>query len=116
MVEYYSENLDLVFQALADPTRRQMLKSLAERKTCTVSEMAEPFAMSFAAASKHVKVLEKASLLTRKIEGRKHLCTFSPGALAEADSWISFYKHFWSGRLDALEALFTKEGEKDGST
>ncbi|KKM91355.1 hypothetical protein LCGC14_1229370 [marine sediment metagenome] len=113
MVEYNSDKLDAVFYALSDPTRRAMLITLADRKTCTVSELAEPFDMSFAAASKHVKVLEKASLLTRKVDGRKHFCTFSADRLDEAKNWMDFYKKYWSERLDALEALL-QHGENNG--
>ena len=113
MVEYNSDNLDSIFHALSDPTRRAMITTLAERKTCTVSELAEPFDMSFAAASKHVKVLEKASLLIRKVDGRKHFCTFSADKLDEARNWMDFYKKYWSERLDALEALL-QHGENNG--
>ena len=113
MVEYNSKQLDAVFQALSDPTRRAMLRRLASGDACTISELAQPFAISFAAASKHVKVLEKADLLTRKVNGRKHLCTFSAEALVEAESWISFYKHHWNGRLDALESLLTERGNDE---
>lgn len=113
MVEYNSKKLDTVFHALADPTRREMLRLLVDKKSCTISELAEPFSISFAAASKHVKVLEKATLLSRKIVGRTHICTFSSGALAEADHWISYYQNFWPKRLDALEILLKQEGELD---
>lgn len=113
MVEYNSEKLDMVFHALADPTRREMLRLLVEKKYCTITDLAEPFSISFAAASKHVKVLEKADLLSREIVGRKHICTFSIGSLAEAEHWISYYQKFWSERLDALEFLLKQEGELD---
>ncbi|HDY86111.1 hypothetical protein LCGC14_1247360 [marine sediment metagenome] len=111
MVEYDSQQLDNVFKALADPTRREMLGLLVNKKSCTISELAEPFSISFAATSKHVKVLEKAGLLSRKIVGRTHLCTFSSGSLAEAEHWISYYRDFWHKRLNALESLLKQEGE-----
>lgn len=111
MVKYNPEKLNAVFHALADPTRRAILRTLYEKKFCTISELAEPFSMSFAAASKHVKVLENASLLSRKIVGRKHICTFSPNSLAEAEQWISYYKEFWTTRLDALEMLLEQQGD-----
>lgn len=96
--------LDHVFHALADPTRRAMLQSLASGER-TVSELAEPFAMSLAGASKHIKSLEAAGLVTRDIRGRQHLCRLQPDRLAEAHEWLSFYERFWTERLDALDAL-----------
>jgi DNA-binding transcriptional ArsR family regulator len=98
--------LDRVFQALADPTRRAMLRRLA-REQHTIGELAAPFPMSFAAASKHVKVLERARLVKRTVQGRTHICRLDPKPLAVAQEWIRFYEQFWNERLDALEALFT---------
>lgn len=107
MVEQQPEHLDSVFHALADPTRREMLRSLASGQR-TVGELAGPFRMSLAAASKHVKTLERAGLVQRTIQGRTHLCRLDPGPLAEARDWFRFYERFWSERLDALEALFDR--------
>ncbi len=103
MVEYNETHLDRVFHALADPTRRLLLERLAagERK---VGELAEPFPMSLAAVSKHVRVLEQAGLVERRIEGRAHYCRLQPEPLAAAEQWLSFYEGFWSQRLNALEA------------
>ena len=100
-----SDHLDATFAALADPTRRAMLHSLGTGER-TVSELASPFRMSLAAASKHVKTLERAGLVRRTIQGRTHVCRLDPKPLAEAQAWFRFYERFWSGRLDALEALF----------
>jgi DNA-binding transcriptional ArsR family regulator len=105
MVEQTPEHLDSVFHALADPTRREMLRSLAARER-TVSELAGPFRMSLAAASKHVKTLERAGLVRRTVQGRTHVCRLDPSPLAGAHEWLGFYERFWSERLDALEALF----------
>ena len=105
MVEQPSEPLDSVFHALADPTRRAMLRSLAERER-TVSELAGPFRMSLAAASKHVKTLERAGLVRRQVQGRTHVCSLDPAPLSEAQDWLRFYERFWTERLDALAALF----------
>lgn len=102
MVEQNTATLDRVFHALADPTRRAMLRRLANGRR-SVGELAEPFDMSFAAAAKHVKVLEGAGLLSRTIEGRTHHCRLEARALAAADRWIAYYQRFWTGRLDALE-------------
>ena len=104
MVEHDSPQLDIIFRALGDGTRRGMLASLALGEK-TVSELAEPFAMSFAGASKHVKVLEDAGLIRREVRGRTHICRLEPGPLASADQWLRHYERFWTGRLDALEQL-----------
>lgn len=103
MVERSTE-LDLVFRALGDPTRRAMLKRLA-RQELTVSELAEPFAMSLAAASKHIKTLEQAGLVKRSVRGRTHFCRLVPQPLAHADDWLRTYELLWTQRLSALEAL-----------
>jgi DNA-binding transcriptional ArsR family regulator len=104
MVNHSTERLNHVFHALADPTRRQMLRSLAARER-TISELAEPFAMSLAAASKHVRTLEAAGLVRRTVQGRTHFCRLDPKPLAGAHEWLRFYERFWGERLDALEAL-----------
>ena len=103
--------LDRVFHALSDPTRRAMLRQLAGSEQ-SVGELAEPFDMSFAAAAKHVKVLEGAGLLSRTIEGRTHRCRLEARALAEADRWIAYYQRFWTGRLDALETALLRHARK----
>jgi DNA-binding transcriptional ArsR family regulator len=104
MVNQQSERLDRIFHALTDPTRRLMLRSLAARER-TVGELAQPFRMSLAAASKHVKVLEAAGLVRRTVQGRTHFCRLDPKPLAGAAEWIRFYERFWNERLDALEEL-----------
>jgi DNA-binding transcriptional ArsR family regulator len=98
------ERLDETFHALADPTRRAMLAelSLGER---SIGALAEPFAMSFAGASKHVKVLESAGLVARRREGRMQICRIEPGPLAEANAWLSQWACLWSARFDRLEQL-----------
>lgn len=101
MVEYSAPQLDAVFQALADPTRRAMLRSLA-RQQRSVGELAAPHRMSLAAASKHIKVLEQAGLLRREVTGRVHICRLEVAALREADEWLDFYQRFWTEKLDAL--------------
>ncbi|HEX3132376.1 MAG TPA: metalloregulator ArsR/SmtB family transcription factor [Planctomycetota bacterium] len=99
------ERLNVIFQALAHEARRDMLKRLS-RSSLTVCELAEPLAMSLAAASKHIKVLETAGLVQRTILGRRHLCCLEPGPLATVSDWLLFYQRFWHERLDALENLF----------
>lgn len=113
MVEHTSQALDGVFRALADPTRRAMLASLAEGER-SVTELAAPFDMSLAGASKHVKVLERAGLVERRVDGRTHRCRLKAEALARADRWLRYYERFWSTRLDALERELNRpeEGEQ----
>ncbi|MDI1287325.1 MAG: metalloregulator ArsR/SmtB family transcription factor [Reyranella sp.] len=111
MVEQNATALDRVFHALADPTRRAMLRRLADGQH-SVGELAEPFDMSFAAAAKHVKVLEGAGLLSRTIEGRTHHCRLEARALAAADRWIAYYQRFWTGRLDALETALLQHARQ----
>jgi DNA-binding transcriptional ArsR family regulator len=108
MVEHDPSALDEVFHALSDPTRRAMLRRLSAREH-TVGELAEPFAMSLAAASKHVKTLERARLVRRTVRGRTHVCGLNPTPLAEANAWLRFYERFWTRRLDTLEALLRAE-------
>jgi DNA-binding transcriptional ArsR family regulator len=111
VVEQSSLTLDRVFGALSDPTRRAMLRRLAGGAR-TIGELAEPFDMSFAAAAKHVKVLEQAGLLSRTIEGRSHRCRLAAGPLAAADRWLAYYERFWSLRLDGLERALSKGSRK----
>ena len=108
MVKRDSPQLDIVFRALADETRRGMLASLALEDR-SVGELAEPFSMSFAGASKHVKVLEQAGLIRREVRGRTHICRLEPGPLAAAQQWLRSYERFWTGRLDALERLLRED-------
>jgi DNA-binding transcriptional ArsR family regulator len=108
MVEFTPLSLDAVFHALGDSTRRRMLRALAEGER-TVSELAAPFAISLAAASKHVKALEQAGLIRREVRGRTHWCRLDPGPLASAHDWLSFYERFWNERLDLLERLLREE-------
>ncbi len=110
MVEYNKLQLDIVFHALGDATRRQMLTQLASGEH-TVSQLAEPYAMSLAAASKHIKALEAAGLVKRDVRGRTHVCRLAPGPLANAHQWLAFYEIFWTNRLDALEALIKAEDQ-----
>jgi DNA-binding transcriptional ArsR family regulator len=108
MVVRNSAALDGVFHALADPTRREMLRMLAAGQR-NIGELAAPFSMSFAAASKHVRVLETAGLVRRRIEGRSHICQIDPAPLAAANEWLRFYEGFWTGRFDTLDALLKAE-------
>jgi DNA-binding transcriptional ArsR family regulator len=108
MVELQTPQLNAVFHALGDATRRQMIRELAGGER-TVSQLAEPYAISLAAASKHIKVLENAGLIRREVRGRTHLCRLDPGPLASAHEWLNFYERFWTRHLDVLEELLRND-------
>ena len=101
MVKYIDSNLDNVFHALSDSTRRAILARLASGDA-VVSELAEPFDMSLPAISKHLNVLEKAGLLLRHKDGRIRRCELVAGPLESAADWIQFYRQFWDSQLDSL--------------
>src|SRR3984893_15735147 len=109
MVEHVqAAELDRVFSALADPTRRAILQSLTLRPA-TINEIAKPFPVSLNAISKHVMVLERAGLLRRGIKGRQHHCRIEPSPLRQADAWMAHYRQFWDDRLDALAVYVDKK-------
>ncbi|MEO7277949.1 MAG: metalloregulator ArsR/SmtB family transcription factor [Sphingomicrobium sp.] len=103
--------LDSTFQALADPTRRGMLASLALGEK-SIGELAEPFAMTFAGASKHVRVLEQARLVARRKQGRTQIISLQAGPLEDADRWLRQWEQFWTVRLDRLEAAISAENKE----
>jgi DNA-binding transcriptional ArsR family regulator len=104
--------MDAVFHAISHEARRGMLQRLADRDL-SVGELAEPLDMSFAAASKHVVVLERAGLVHRSVIGRRHVLRMVPGPLALSAEWFRFYERHWSERLDALADLFPGNPEGD---
>jgi DNA-binding transcriptional ArsR family regulator len=89
-----------------------MLRELASGER-TVGQLAAPFAISLAAASKHIKALEGAGLVCREVRGRTHLCRLDPGPLAGAHRWLGLYERFWDDRLDALERLLREEDARE---
>src|SRR5947207_13463929 len=99
--ERTSEDLDLLFGALADATRRRIVDRLAASEA-TVTELAAPFSISLPAISRHLKVLERASLITRSREGRWRHARLSPTSLASAATWLSQYERLWAERFDRL--------------
>jgi DNA-binding transcriptional ArsR family regulator len=101
--------LDDVFSALADGTRRDMLRRLTAGER-TIGDLAQPYDMSFEAASKHVRVLERAGLVHRSVRGRNHYCQLDASRLAEADRWLSFYQRFWMERFAALDRVLARRG------
>ena len=106
-----SQNLDRVFFALSDATRRGILARLAQSST-TIGELAEPYDMSKPAISKHMKILENAGLIERVINGRQHQCTLTTAGLKTAEDWLNFHRRFWESRFDALSNLLAEEESK----
>jgi DNA-binding transcriptional ArsR family regulator len=97
-----NDSLDLAFGALADSTRRAIVRRLSTG-TARVTDLAKPFSMSFNAVSKHVKVLESAGLVQRVKSGREHRLSLNPRPLREVNRWVAHYQRFWSDRLESLE-------------
>jgi DNA-binding transcriptional ArsR family regulator len=95
-------NLDSTFSALADPTRRAILARLAQGEA-TVGDLAAPFAISLPAISRHLRVLESASLIVRERPGPHRVCRLRPEALMAASEWLDAYRAFWTGAFDRLE-------------
>jgi DNA-binding transcriptional ArsR family regulator len=105
MVKYQDATLDRTFAALSDPTRRALLARLVERDAISVSELAQPFAMSLPAIMKHLDVLSDAGLVTREKTGRVVACRLSAGPMEQAMEWLNRYARFWSENLDRLAAF-----------
>jgi len=101
------DHLDTTFAALADPTRRAILARLASGEA-SVTELAEPFAMSLPAISKHLKVLERAGLIARGREAQWRPCRLEAGSLKQAADWLEHYRRFWDQSLDRLEDYLRK--------
>jgi DNA-binding transcriptional ArsR family regulator len=106
------DRLDLLFRALGDRTRRALLARLAE-KPAMVTELAEPFAMSLPAVSRHIRVLERARLVVRKVDGRVHRCALDPAPLRTAEAWLCHYRQFWEGQLAALAHYVENDDPKN---
>lgn len=103
--------LDRVFGALSDRTRRAILARLAEGPV-RVGELAEPFRMSLPAVSRHLKVLERARLIARDVEGRVHHCSLAPASLRDVDRWLDHYRGFWEGSLKSLARYVERDPGK----
>jgi len=103
--------LDAVFFALSDSTRRGILAQLANG-SASIGELARPYSISKPAVTKHMKILEGAGLIRREVRGRTHTCTLSTSGLKTAEDWIHFHRKFWESRFDALEQLL-KEQHKE---
>ena len=107
MVEYTFQ-LDSIFYSLADPIRRDILARVARREY-SVGELVIHHHVSFAAISKHLKVLEDARLIRKRKEGRRHMVSLAPGALQSADEYLEQYRQMWQGRYNKLDALLSEE-------
>lgn len=110
MVESRSDHLDHVFQALAHPVRREILRRIA-REERSITELAAPFQMSLEAVSKHIQVLERAKLLRRTRAGRMHRCRLGPAPLRDAGKVLEQLTGLWNKRLDALEQMLEADSE-----
>ena len=109
MVKYNDEVLNRTFAALADPTRRALLARLGDRETISVSELAQPFAMSLPAVMKHLDVLTDAGLVAREKTGRTVACRLTAGPMEQAMAWLDRYQRFWSENLDRLAAFMEED-------
>lgn len=114
MVTFSDSALDRTFAALAHPTRRAILTRLATDGSASVTELAEPFAVSLMAISKHLKVMQEAGLIRREKDGRVHRCSFDPGSIDTASRWIEMHRRFWTEQLDSLAAYLEGPGRGGG--
>jgi DNA-binding transcriptional ArsR family regulator len=110
MVNYSADSLNVTFAALADPTRRRILEKLSHQQQ-RVTDLAEPFAMSLPAVSKHLRILEDAGLLTRQRQGREHHLQLESAPMQQAQLWIEQYRKFWEGSLDSLASYLEKTNQ-----
>jgi DNA-binding transcriptional ArsR family regulator len=108
MGERKTNQLDEVFNALCDPTRRAILARLTDADA-RVTDIAGDFPISLNSISKHIRMLERAGLLRRSVVGRDHVLSLNAGPLADAQAWIEKYRRFWEGRLAALDAFVTRK-------
>ena len=109
MVEYSSDRLSSTFHALAHPMRREIVALLVKDVRATVLDIAAQFEISLNGVSKHLKVLEKAGVIQRDIQGRTHYCSLRSESLEEAEAWITQYRQFWQTRLDGLERFLEEK-------
>ena len=112
MGEYQSTRLDELFAAVSDGTRRGILARLAQ-SDARVTELASAFPISLNSTSKHIRILERAGLVTRSVQGREHVLSLNAAPMAEAAEWMEFYRRFWGARLAALEDFVLKKRSTD---
>jgi DNA-binding transcriptional ArsR family regulator len=106
--------LDETLTALADPTRRAILANLAASGEARVTEVAKPFAISLNSVSKHIRVLERAELVRRRVKGREHFLTLNPAPLDAAAKWLDEQRALWAWRLAELDKILTEEDAGHG--
>ena len=109
---HYAPDLDLTFRALADGTRRSMIHALAQGETRSAGELGRQFRSAQPTVSKHLKVLEEAGIVERKVEGRVHQFRLRRRALAQAGRWIARHQAFWEGAVDQLDRLLAEGAER----
>ena len=112
MVNNSSEQLDTIFMALADPTRRAILEHLA-RGEASGTELARPFSISVPAISKHLRVLENADLILHRKDGRTHRFRLAANPMKEAATWLEHYRQFWENQFDSLDAYLQTTSEEE---
>jgi len=112
MGEYEAARLDELFGAVSDGTRRAILARLAQ-SDARVTELASAFPISLNSTSKHIRILERAGLVTRSVQGREHVLSLNAGPMAEAAEWMELYRRFWEDRLAALESFVVKKRNTD---
>jgi DNA-binding transcriptional ArsR family regulator len=112
MGEYESARLDALFGAMSDATRRAILARLAQ-SDARVTELASAFPISLNSTSKHIRILERAGLVTRTVQGREHVLSLNAGPMTEAAEWMAFYQRFWEERLASLEDFVLKKRKAD---
>jgi DNA-binding transcriptional ArsR family regulator len=105
MAIQYTDALDRTFHALGDASRRRMLAHLHKKGACTAGELGSIFESAQPTISRHLRVLEEAELVTRRVEGRRHLFTLAPSRIQQAQRWIERHLAFWDGTLDQLEGV-----------
>jgi DNA-binding transcriptional ArsR family regulator len=119
MAVQYTDALDRTFHALGDPSRRRMLATLREKGACTAGEIGALFGSAQPTISKHLRVLEEAELVKRRVEGRNHIFTLAPSRIRQAQRWLERHLAFWEGSLDQLEGVLeelkrAQEGQEHG--
>lgn len=114
-MDQYDRQLDGVFQALADPTRRAVLRRLGAGPA-SISDLAQPFAMALPSFMKHIRLLEDRGLIRTRKQGRVRTCTLDRRRLAMAEAWLSIQRAQWESRTDRLERFVTTEQSRDGTT
>ena len=109
MGEYLENDLDLLFFGLSHRTRRHMMRHLARSGETKVTELAKSYRLSLNTVSKHIKILERARLVRRRVLGREHHIGLDPARLREIERWLGYYRRFWSVRLENLASLFEEK-------